>query len=100
MRSTSLVLTELLNEFSSQGAFLRGVAATFVSKALNGGATVVSGPEMPKFEDVLRRYASMADQSWSFTDCASFIIMESRGIRDALTHDRHFEQAGFRALPR
>jgi predicted nucleic acid-binding protein len=26
---------------------------------------------------------------------ASFILMEERGITEALTTDRHFEQAGF-----
>lgn len=41
-----------------------------------------------------------ADKSWSIVDCTSFLIMQDRGIRDALTHDRHFEQAGFRALLR
>jgi len=43
-------------------------------------------------------FCSRADKSWSLTDCTSFVIMEDRGIRDALTGDRHFEQAGFRAL--
>jgi len=34
------------------------------------------------------------------TDCVSFIVMESRGMTEALTHDIHFEQAGLRALMR
>jgi predicted nucleic acid-binding protein len=28
------------------------------------------------------------------------LVMEERGIAEALTGDRHFEQAGFRALMR
>ena len=28
----------------------------------------------------------------------TFIVMQDRGITDALTADHHFEQAGFRAL--
>ena len=31
---------------------------------------------------------------------ASFLLMEGRGICEALTHDRNFEQAGFVALLR
>ena len=40
------------------------------------------------------------DQHWSLTDCASFIVMEERGISEALAYDRDFEQAGFTALLR
>ena len=40
------------------------------------------------------------DKEWSLTDCISFIVMEDRGLTDALTGDRHFEQAGFNALLR
>ena len=39
-----------------------------------------------------------ADQWWSFTDCLSFRIMKERRLRDALTKDSHFAQAGFAAL--
>lgn len=38
---------------------------------------------------------SRPDKGWSLTDCTSFEIMRQRGIREALTIDRHFEQSGF-----
>jgi predicted nucleic acid-binding protein len=34
----------------------------------------------------------------SLTDCISFVVMNERGIGDALTNDHHFEQAGFQIL--
>jgi len=43
-------------------------------------------------------YHQHADKKWTLTDCVSFIIMRDRGVGDALTGDRHFEQAGFVAL--
>lgn len=43
-------------------------------------------------------FTARADQSWSLTDCISFSVMARRDLTDALTADRHFEQAGFRAL--
>ncbi|MEI8197833.1 MAG: PIN domain-containing protein [Phycisphaerae bacterium] len=41
-----------------------------------------------------------ADKEWGITDCISFHLMRQRSILAALTHDRHFEQAGFEALLR
>lgn len=39
------------------------------------------------------------DQAFSFTDAVSFEVMTARGIREALTLDRHFATAGFGMLP-
>jgi uncharacterized protein len=38
---------------------------------------------------------SREDKEWSLVDCASFVLMQERGISDALTSDHHFQQAGF-----
>lgn len=45
-------------------------------------------------------YAARPDQGWGLTDCVSFVVMREFGLTDALTADRHFEQAGYRALLR
>jgi predicted nucleic acid-binding protein len=59
---------------------------------------------VPLSEPLLQRavvvYAERPDKEWGLTDCISFVVMEERGIRDALTADEHFKQAGFRALLR
>ena len=36
-----------------------------------------------------------ADQAWSFTDCVSFRTMKLLRLRDALTKDGNFQEAGF-----
>lgn len=40
------------------------------------------------------------DKSYSLCDAVSFVLMHDRGIQEALTTDKHFEQEGFiRLLP-
>lgn len=48
----------------------------------------------------LRLYRDRPDKDWGLTDCISFIVMQERGITEALIADEHFQQAGFRALMR
>ena len=57
---------------------------------------------VPASREVLDRalelYHQHADKEWTLTDCAAFVVMRERGVTDALTGDKHFEQAGFTAL--
>ena len=46
----------------------------------------------------IRLFTARSDKDWSLTDCLSFIVMGRRNIRQALTVDNHFEQAGFQAV--
>jgi predicted nucleic acid-binding protein len=52
------------------------------------------------FQNAVQLHAKRSDKHWSLTDCASFVIMSELKITRALTHDHHFEQAGFEALLR
>ena len=52
------------------------------------------------YEQALQLYQNRPDKEWGLTDCVSFIVMQDRGLTEALTSDAHFEQAGFRALLR
>ena len=46
----------------------------------------------------LQLMASRHDKDWSLTDCVSFVVMQDADLREALTADQHFEQAGFKTL--
>lgn len=50
------------------------------------------------FERGVALYGRRPDKAWSLTDCISFVVMGDEGLTEALTGDRHFEQAGFVAL--
>ncbi len=39
------------------------------------------------------------DKDFSFTDCTSFILMRELKLREALTTNHHFFQAGFGIKP-
>jgi uncharacterized protein len=43
-------------------------------------------------------YLARTDKQWGLVDCASFMVMADERIVEALTNDRHFDQAGFQAL--
>jgi predicted nucleic acid-binding protein len=93
-----MVLTEFLNDFGQRGEFLRRLAVRLVERARVDRNLVVVGQTRRQFRDALALYSERSDKNWSLTDCASFRIMEHYGIREALTYDRHFQHAGFKAL--
>jgi uncharacterized protein len=47
----------------------------------------------------LDRFQKYADQSVSFTDCVSFVLMDRHNIKCAFSFDRHFAIAGFDIEP-
>ena len=54
------------------------------------------GPD--RFGAAKAYFRKHADYDNSFTDCTSFVVMKELRLRDSLTTDRHFTEAGFRAL--
>ncbi len=61
--------------------------------------TIIS-PSETLFRQGVALFAARPDKEWSLVDCISFIVMKQRRLEEALTTDRHFVQAGFRALLR
>jgi len=52
------------------------------------------------YSRALQLYGERPDKEWGLTDCVSFIVMQDRGMTEALTTDEHFQQAGYQALMR
>ena len=98
--TTQMVLTEVLNHVSKMGTNTR-LAAARLLEDLGSNPNVEIVPQTDsQFGAAVERYVSRRDQRWGLTDCASFLVMEERGITEALAYDRDFEQAGFVALLR
>jgi predicted nucleic acid-binding protein len=98
--TTEMVLTELLNAFAERGAAFRRGATALVIRLRQDANTRIVPQTSVQFDESFQLFRSRPDKQWSHTDCASFRVMEKEGITEALTYDRHFEQAGFKALMR
>jgi len=53
-----------------------------------------------RFDAVKAFVRRHADHDYSFTDCASFVVMRELRLSQALTTDGHFAAAGFETLLR
>jgi uncharacterized protein len=94
--TTEWVLLEVANAMSHPAN--RGKAADLI-RALRSDSQVVDvGYEQSVADAGFALYAARPDKGWSLTDCISFVVMQREGLTEALTADRHFEQAGFVAL--
>ena len=94
---TEYVLCEIVNHLSKPVD--RPRAHVLVAQLRSGLVEFVpSSPDL--LEAGLQLHAQRPDKDWSLTDCVSFVVMKQCKVTQALTHDHHFEQAGFEALLR
>jgi predicted nucleic acid-binding protein len=94
--TTEAVCWEWLNAMS--GAATRNVAAHAFERVCHDPRIEVVAHSSELSAGAIRLFALRTDKDWSLTDCLSFVVMRRRNIREALTADNHFEQAGFRAV--
>lgn len=95
--TTEEVLAEFLNAMSRSAA-LRKAAVKAVREILKNPNVKVIPQSRDSFQQALERYADRLDKTYSLTDCSSMNAMDAKGIRDVLTHDRHFAQEGYNVL--
>jgi len=96
------VTTNLVVAETHQLLLIRDTRATglaFLRQFPDLGAEVIASSrelEARAIGDWIERYH---DHDFSLCDAVSFVVMKERGIRRALTFDRHFAAAGFEMLP-
>jgi predicted nucleic acid-binding protein len=96
--TTEYVLIELVDALAAEALRPRAIATV---ELLRSDPMVQIVPATSELMDAgLKLFAARPDKRWGLTDCISFTVMVRKGITDALTADRHFEQAGFTALLR
>lgn len=94
--TTRWILAEFADGFAADAD--REDVARFIDAVVNHPHNIVTPATNEWFDRGLILYRGRPDKEWSLTDCISFLVMEDIGIREALTGDHHFEQAGFVAL--
>jgi predicted nucleic acid-binding protein len=92
---TGAILIEIGDGLSS---IAREVASRFIKRCYEAPDTRVIGVDQELIRRALDLYEARPDKTWSLTDCISFVVMQDNGLTAALTADKHFVQAGFRAL--
>ncbi|MBI3466335.1 MAG: type II toxin-antitoxin system VapC family toxin [Planctomycetes bacterium] len=94
--TTDYVLDETATLLKSRGE--GRLADDLFNRVFQSAACRVEWTDEERFAKLRPFFLKHLDQAWSFTDCLSFWIMKEFGLKDALTTDAHFEQAGFVAL--
>jgi uncharacterized protein len=95
--TTDAILTEVGNALSGTPR-LRKLAAAFIRRCYAEPNMVAMSADRTLLTRALDLYESRTDKEWGLTDCVSFVVMADRELMDAVTGDRHFQQAGFRPL--
>lgn len=94
--TTAWVLTEVADGLARTAD--RHLVARIIADLDQEPRDIVVTPSQNLFDRGLRLYLARSDKHWSLTDCVSFAVMEEFHVKEALTADHHFEQAGFVAL--
>jgi predicted nucleic acid-binding protein len=93
--TSEMVFVEVLAGLASKGPALRETAVKLVDQLRNNANLDIVPQTSIQFHNALKLYRDRQDKDWSLTDCASVLIMQERGINEALSYDKHFGQAGF-----
>lgn len=94
--TTDYVLNETATLFRARGhghLVERLFDAIFESRVCS-----VEWMDSERFAAVRTFFSRHSDHDYSFTDCFSFYMMKQLRLRDALTKDEHFRQAGLNVL--
>jgi predicted nucleic acid-binding protein len=98
--TTEEVLTELLDALCERGVELRRIASSAVIEIVNSDQVTVEPQSHDSFMAGVHLYRTRLDKAFSLVDCVSMNTMRRMNIKEALTNDHHFTQAGFIPLLR
>jgi uncharacterized protein len=94
--TTDYVIDETFSLLKARG--LRHLSPALRNLILTSKSLRLEWTEPGDFTATADFFLKHLNQHFSFTDCRSFLLMREYKLRDALTTDKQFTNAGFRAL--
>ena len=73
----------------------RKISLEFVTRLMRNALVEIVWADEKLHREAMNLLHARMDKTYSLCDAVSFILMRERGIADALTTDKHFEQEGF-----
>lgn len=92
--TTRAILLEIGNALSKQR--YRTAAVKLLTALENDSTVEIAGISDELYRRGFALFQSRPDKDWGLIDCISFTDMTDLGLSEALTADKHFEQAGFK----
>ena len=93
--TTNYIITELVALMSSPLRIQHSMIVEFINSMKNSPHVELVHIDPILDEKAWKLLSNRSDKGWSLVDCSSFVVMEQLGIKESLTTDHHFEQAGF-----
>ena len=90
--TTDYVVDEILTLLKMRGHYLRAVALG--DELFQAKRFLIHLLDDADIEAAWQTFRRFQDKDWSFTDCASKVVMEKRGVLMAFAFDQHFRQFG------
>lgn len=97
--TTNYVLTEVVALLTSRSVVPKPRMIAFVDALIASPHVELLFVSQALHEQAWEFLKLRSNLDWSLVDASSFVLMNQRGITEALTLDHHFEQAGFIRLP-
>jgi predicted nucleic acid-binding protein len=95
MVTTNYIVLELVALFTSPLRIPRPTVVSFIDGLKKSPYIDIVHIDVGLDGDAWQLLRNRLDKEWSLVDCASFAVMKHTGMTEALTTDKHFEQAGF-----
>lgn len=95
--TSNFVLDEMITLLARRSTYQ--FAAERARNLLESKSLSILRPDEDDEFAALELFQKYADQSVSFTDCVSFVLMEKQNMKCAFSFDRHFTVAGFDVEP-